>query len=353
MSQCARHVRCRRYAMPPPSGGALHGVSHGSRRAEGGASLTEFAIVAPVLLFMGLGTVQAGLLYHGKTILNYATFEAARAGATRHAQPEPMRRELTARLAPLYGGDGSEGKAAVAIGRALAESASPLTRLEIVNPTPASFAAWGRESVEWAGQRGIPNAHLRHQPDEGKGAGGQTLRDANLLKIEVTIGYEPKVPLVGPLLARLVGVADDRAEHAAYYPGNDPGELAFAGEVVRYQPNRLKIARDAAERGIGVDTRKRVGVEARAGEEFLTIAVEGEADERCVAQVQFAELETPVTLGSDAGAALHADRRSPEGRAGDRVDDAAVEHDRSGSVFGGFAAAVARRAVAAGEDQSE
>ena len=217
MNQCARHVRCRRYAMPPPSGGALHGVSHGSRRAERGASLTEFAIVAPVLLLLGLGTVQAGLLYHGKTILNYATFEAARAGATRHAQPEPMRRELAARLAPLYGGDGSEGKAAVAIGRALAESASPLTRLAIVNPTPASFAAWGEESVEREGQRAIPNAHLRHQPDEGAGAGGQTLRDANVLKIEVTVGYELKVPLVGPLLAGLIGAADRRPEHTGYY----------------------------------------------------------------------------------------------------------------------------------------
>ena len=53
---------------------------------------------------MGMGTLQAGLLYHGKSTLNYDTFEAARVGATQHAQPGPMRRELGIRLAALHGG---------------------------------------------------------------------------------------------------------------------------------------------------------------------------------------------------------------------------------------------------------
>ena len=119
------------------------------RATERGASMTEFVIVAPVLLLLGLGTVQAGLVYHGRTVLNYATFEAARAGATRHARPGPMRRELGARLAPLFGGEGSDAKAAMAIGRGLLEAESPLTRLAILNPTPASFVAWGSAPTRW------------------------------------------------------------------------------------------------------------------------------------------------------------------------------------------------------------
>jgi len=72
---------------------------------------------APVLFLLGMGTLQAGLLYHNKTILNYATYEAARVGATRHAQRKPMRKELGIRLAPIIGGDGSLEKAAGAMAR--------------------------------------------------------------------------------------------------------------------------------------------------------------------------------------------------------------------------------------------
>ena len=63
-------------------------------KAQSCASLVEFTIAAPLIFLLGAGTLQAGILYHDRTILNYATFEAARVGATRHAQHKPMRKEL-------------------------------------------------------------------------------------------------------------------------------------------------------------------------------------------------------------------------------------------------------------------
>ena len=68
-----------------------------------------------LLLLLGLSTLQAILIYHGKSTLNYATFEAARTGAVNHAQEGAMRHELGIRLAPLQGGDGSTERAATAI----------------------------------------------------------------------------------------------------------------------------------------------------------------------------------------------------------------------------------------------
>ena len=41
-----------------------------SRSCQSGATLAEFAIIAPVVMFIGMTTVQAGLIYHGKTTLN-------------------------------------------------------------------------------------------------------------------------------------------------------------------------------------------------------------------------------------------------------------------------------------------
>lgn len=196
-----------------------------SMTAQCGASMTEFVVVAPTLLLLGLGTVQAGLVYHAKTILNYATFEAARTGATRHAMPAPMRRELGIRLAPLIGGDGSIASAASAIASSIIDVESPVamdgtrapaTRLEILNPTAEAFQAWGRPSLEYESRVAIPNSHLRHQPDTtSSGEGGVTLRDANLLKIEVTHGYELKVPVVAGLMRAIMPRFDPA--NALYY----------------------------------------------------------------------------------------------------------------------------------------
>ena len=182
-------------------------------KAQSGASLVEFTIAAPLIFLLGAGTLQAGILYHGRTILNYATFEAARVGATRHAQHKPMRKELGIRLAPLIGGDGTLENAAIAMAKMSVEVESPIgltgqiappTRLEILNPTEEAFSDdnWGEYSLEYANRRVIPNSHLRYQGDEVKG--GLSLQDANLLKIEVTHGIPLNVPVVGRLLAKLM-----------------------------------------------------------------------------------------------------------------------------------------------------
>lgn len=199
-------------------------VKYKNAATQQGASLVEFAVVAPVLFLMGLGTLQAGLLYHNKTILNYATYEAARVGATRHAQHQLMRLELGIRLAPLIGGDGTLEKAAAAMVQTAINVESPIgitgaiappTKLEILSPDLDAFANWGEDSVEHINRRVIPNSHLRHQGSEVRG--GVSLADANLLKIEVTHGMEMKVPLVSKLLSRMMLVVDDDPERRLYY----------------------------------------------------------------------------------------------------------------------------------------
>lgn len=187
---------------------------YGHRFPQAGASMTEFLIVAPVMLFLGLGTVQAGLIYHGKTILNYATFEAARTGATNHAQVEPMRKELGTRLAPLQGGDGEQNKAMAAIIKSRALINDPLaTRIEIISPAAQSFEAWGVTNAD--GRTVIPNSHLRHQTHDRQGSTEITLQDANLLKIKVTHGLDLKIPFVSGFLMETMMLIDP--ENIAFY----------------------------------------------------------------------------------------------------------------------------------------
>jgi len=172
--------------------------------------MAEFVLIAPVIFLLGLGIVQMGLVYHAKTVVNYATFEAARAGSVSHAQPAAMRKELGLRLAPLFGGDGGLDKAAVAIARSKAAAIDPMsTRIRIINPTTAAFDDWGE--VDNEGGRAIPTAHLRHKHQQRQTIGvqsGLNLHDANLLKIEVTYAYPLKVPLVATVVTRALTVID-------------------------------------------------------------------------------------------------------------------------------------------------
>ncbi len=185
-------------------------------RRQRGATLAEFIVAAPVVLMVGGGTLQTGLLYHGKTTLNYATFEAARAGAVHHAQVPAMRDELGVRLAPLQGGTGEMETAAAAIARSKASVADEFTKIRVLNPTREAFEKWGETSVE-DGRRVIPNSHLQHR-DQTEVKAGVSLRDANLLKIEVVHGVELRVPFIGGILAAAMRQVDPK--NRAYYDDN-------------------------------------------------------------------------------------------------------------------------------------
>lgn len=183
-----------------------------------GASLTEFVVAAPIVMLIGMATVQAALIYHGKTTLNYATFEAARTGAVNHAQVDMMVKELGQRLAPVQGGDGSVESASLAITQSLVEAnRSDITQLEILNPTIEAFTDWGVNS-QTTHHRVIPNNHLRHKGHEIGAASGLSLRDANLLKLQVTYALELKVPVVGKLIS--LAMAEIDADNAHVYLRN-------------------------------------------------------------------------------------------------------------------------------------
>ncbi|MES9970963.1 MAG: DUF6531 domain-containing protein, partial [Candidatus Thiodiazotropha sp.] len=183
-----------------------------------GAAMIELLVSLPALLLMGLGSLQTALLFDAKTIINSATFEAARKGAVNHAQSDAMRQELGLRLAPLFGGDGSAEMAMSAITRASLDVLdSRFTDIEIINPTSEAFDEFGREIVNPRTgdiHFGIPNSHLRWRDNE-PGSSGVNIQDANLLKIKVTYGYQLKVPLMDRVIPAVMRVFDP--ENSNYY----------------------------------------------------------------------------------------------------------------------------------------
>lgn len=222
----------------------------------------EFSIVGLSIVLVGLFTLQLGLLYVAKTTLNYAVFEAARAGAVNNASMNAIREELGIRLAPLQGGDGSEKRALLAIAKSSLNLKDPLnTKVVILNPTKASFRDWSVKDPV-SGKRFIPVNHLRHQTYAIGRHSGLSLRDANLLKLQVTHGVDLRVPIVGKLLSWPMIWID--SQNAVYYSRDKWPIQAVA--TVRMQSDSFEeeILKSAArEPAAQADENARPGLEAR------------------------------------------------------------------------------------------
>ncbi|MBK4733730.1 OmpA family protein [Noviherbaspirillum pedocola] len=172
-------------------------------KSQRGAAMVEFVIIAPVLTMIGLGVLQASLLYFARNGVNHAAFLAARAGSMHNASLASIRDAYLRGLAPLYGGGANDVEIAAARVRAGADMRGNL-RIELLNPGRASFDDFNDPALQAllkTGARVIPNSGLAFRDPARIGpTSQQNLFDANLLKLRITHGYAPKVPLVRRLM---------------------------------------------------------------------------------------------------------------------------------------------------------
>lgn len=167
--------------------------------------MVEFVVVGPIITILGLAILQYCLMFFAKSQINHAGFMAARAGSVAHANIEAIKSAYVRALIPLYGGGRDTAEIAVAYAKASADLNSATLRIEIINPIKESFDdhATNASLNDKYQARAIPNAGIGLRPKadvESIGASsGQSLQDANLLKLRITHGYRPKVWLVGML----------------------------------------------------------------------------------------------------------------------------------------------------------
>ncbi len=64
------------------------------RSGCGGTTIVEFALIAPVLMFMIVGIIELGLLLTAQTILDNAAFAASRAGKTGYSTSSSTQSQL-------------------------------------------------------------------------------------------------------------------------------------------------------------------------------------------------------------------------------------------------------------------
>jgi outer membrane protein OmpA-like peptidoglycan-associated protein len=177
-----------------------------------GASMTEFIIVAPVLLLIGLALLQYALLFFTKNQVNHAAFMAVRAGSMHNATAESISTAYLRHLAPLYGGGSNVAEVAESAARAAVDMQGNY-RLELINPTRASFDDFSEPALKEkhnTSARVLPNSSLPlRDPSVIKANSAQNIFDANLIKVRITHGYRPGVPLVAKVFATGLQAADD------------------------------------------------------------------------------------------------------------------------------------------------
>jgi len=65
-----------------------------AKQFQAGQSATELLVIFPALILLVFGVIQFGLLYQARSVLNHATFLAARAGAMHNGSKTEMRLAL-------------------------------------------------------------------------------------------------------------------------------------------------------------------------------------------------------------------------------------------------------------------
>lgn len=235
---------------------AKHRV-HGPRaRSQRGAGLVETVVVLPTLFMLVLSMWQAALGYQAKSIVNYATFEAARAGSVSNASVSSIRVAFQKAMLGYYGGGRNASELAASAARAAADLGSTALRVEVLSPTRESFDDFNSPALKAkykTDEPVIPNVGLdelscpRDMPnckhDPTTNASGQTLLDANLLKLRITYGIPPakQMPLVGRFytwaLDKLGAGAGDTFKQGLIEAGRIP---IVSHVVVRMQSDAIR-----------------------------------------------------------------------------------------------------------------
>lgn len=171
--------------------------------------MAEFLVILPVMLLLIFGSIQFALIFHAKITLNYAAFEAVRAGTLGQGRFDEVKEGFSRGLAPLYSyfesdaqiRNSRKGDAAgdqieafqMARNKIYEEFDSPnkLVRIERLNPTDGSFLAF-------APDKEIPNDNLTYR--SSKVQKQTTIQDSNLLHLRITYWYPLHVPLINKLI---------------------------------------------------------------------------------------------------------------------------------------------------------
>lgn len=194
--------------------------------------MVELLVILLVMLFLIFGAIQFGLIYHAKITLNYAAYEAVRAGtlncnkqynsyssactsnvgqfgavkegfarglAPLYSYYEPNKERRNSMKHPAHNQVEAYQQARARIFAEFADEERKLIRIERLNPSGEAFTDLGGDPV-------IANDNLMYRTDGGDHYG--SIQDANLLHLRITYWYPLYVPLINKLIFKFICCTD-------------------------------------------------------------------------------------------------------------------------------------------------
>lgn len=184
---------------PLPPTALSPGPAGGRRARESGQAVVEAAIILPAMIFLILCAIQLTQLQQARIMVEYAAFNAARAGIVHNmdngksngVSDGPMRNAAVFSILPTFG----QTQSVTAIGKAklqyevqdtiLRALGLPQVRVAVLNPHVADFNKWG--------------GHLNGQEIDFDDMRPQAA-PATLLSLQVRYLYEMKVPFANKMV---------------------------------------------------------------------------------------------------------------------------------------------------------
>jgi TadE-like protein len=192
-----------------------------------GVATVEFVVVSLfALLPMLLGTLQVALLLVANHQVDYAAFSAARQGAVSNGDMGAMRGEFAKALVPLFvtsaeslDRDNVTGRVIGAYAKAILD-VGLYARFELLSPANDAQEDF---AIERDGRRVIPNDSLKLRKAVAGSASGQTIQEANLLKVGIAYCHPLIVPFARQFLISAVRLVDhDPWNNLCYSLGRVP-----------------------------------------------------------------------------------------------------------------------------------
>ncbi|ADP14951.1 TadE-like family protein 1 [Achromobacter xylosoxidans A8] len=208
--------------MPAPDCAAMTAFFHAPSCRQRGAAAIEFAVAAALVLLLGLLAIEVARWQGVRQMAYLALMEAARAGATAHGDPARMRTAFLQALLPLHadahGQAGARRRQNDALAELTAISGTHPWRIEVLLPDEQSFREHTRPDLKVPtaeGLRAIDNGYqdLQHARRPQR-PGGQSIFQANTLKLRLTYLHKPLLPPLRALLAALGSDVDSYAGNA-------------------------------------------------------------------------------------------------------------------------------------------
>jgi hypothetical protein len=186
--------------------------------------MAAFAVTALPLLFCALFVVEAARWHITRQMLNLALLDAARAGATAHARPAVIDQVFETALLPLFQPPGRHGDARARMRASFLDVAQQTGampwRIDVVAPAAPAYADFGDASLRVASAPGLPAIRNDYQAEQhlrrrrmgwpgGRGPrSGQTIFEANTLRLRLTYAHPPSVPGLRAVLRGIAAMRD-------------------------------------------------------------------------------------------------------------------------------------------------